>query len=323
MSATAPAPAPGDDGHAGDHRLDERDPESFVRRERQVDVGGGEVGGERRVRHLAGDADRTRQSEVVDEPEQRLVVLVARGAPDEVEAGPGVVEAAVGPQRLDELVLRLGGHDPAHEEDVGPAAGAQAGQLGGHPRIRGGRDAPVVGQDGHDGRAPAARTPELLLAEPALGQAEQGLRGEQCQLLGRPGGPLHAAGLPAVEVLGAGEVVEVQDQGQPVLGQVGRHGGGRRELVDGDVAPGRVLGVHPVLVGQLGQVVVDRLGEDLRAPAGRPQGVAQLEGVRPRGVVRVQGGDELVDGHRPPGGGAHRSAGGYGVAMLARTAVTR
>ena len=136
-------------------------------------------------------------------------------------------------------------------------------------------------------------------------------------------GPCHAARLPAGEVLGAGEVVEVENQRQPVLGQVARHGRGRRELVDGDVTLGGVLGVHPVLEGLGGQVVVDGLGEDLRAPARLAQGVAQLERVRPRCVVRVEGRDELVDGHRPPGGGAHRSGGEYGEVTLARTAVTR
>ena len=48
------ARAAGHDGHPGHHRLDERHSESLVRRQREVDVGGSEVGGERRVRHLAG-----------------------------------------------------------------------------------------------------------------------------------------------------------------------------------------------------------------------------------------------------------------------------
>ena len=59
-----------------------------------------------------------------------------------------------------------------------------------------------------------------------------------------------------------------------------------------------------------------------RQPAAA-QGVAQLQRMGPRGVVRVEGGDELVHGHRPPGGGAHRSVGGYGEVMAARTATTR
>src|SRR6202034_2311985 len=72
-----------------------------------------------------------------------------------------------------------------------------------------------------------------------------------------------------------------------------------------------------------GKIVVYRLGEDLRAPTRRPQGVAQLQRVGRRGVVRVEGGDELVHGHRPPGGSAHRSAGAYGEVMASRTAMTR
>ncbi len=103
-----------------------------------------------------------------------------------------------------------------------------------------------------------------------------------------------------------------------------------------------MLSIRPVLVRLPRQVVVDRLGEDLGAPARPAQRGAGAQGVRPGGVVRVEGGDELVDGHRPPGGGAHRpggSRGGDGVAVVgdadadtdgvengvisARTAVTR
>ncbi len=123
-------------------------------------------------------------------------------------------------------------------------------------------------------RHPARRS--SLLAEGALGQSEQRLRGEERQLVGGRRRPLHALRLPAGEVLGPGEVVEVEDQGQPALVQVARDGRGRRELVDGHVARRRMLGVHPVLERLAGQVVVDRLGEDLRAPAGGAQGVTQL-----------------------------------------------
>jgi hypothetical protein len=70
---------------------------------------------------------------------------------------------------------------------------------------------------------------------------------------------------------------------------------------------------------------MDRLGEDLGAPARLSQDVAQLEGVGAGCVVRVQRGEELVDGHRPPGGGDHLVPGSccsYGVSPL-RTAVMR
>ncbi len=153
--------AAGDDGHPGHHRLHQRDAESLVRREREVDVGRVEVGRERRVRHLARQADGGGQVEVADELLERLGVREARGAADQMQARLPVVEAAVGPQRLDELVLGLGGHDPPDEEDVGAAARPEPGQLGRHPRVGGAGDALVVGQDGRDGGAPAPRPPEL------------------------------------------------------------------------------------------------------------------------------------------------------------------
>ena len=78
-------------------------------------------------------------------------------------------------------------------------------------------------------------------------------------------------------------------------------------------SPGRrMLSIRPVLVRLPRQVVVDRLGKDLGAPARPAQRGAGAQGVRPGGVVRVEGGDELVDGHRPPGGGAHRPGGSSG-----------
>ncbi len=59
-----------------------------------------------------------------------------------------------------------------------------------------------------------------------------------------------------------------------------------------------MLGVHPVLVALVGQVVVDGLGKDLGPPAGPAQDVAQQNGVGARGVPRVQRRDELVHGDR-------------------------
>ena len=154
---------------------------------------------------------------------------------------------------------------------------------------------------------PAPRPAQLPLAEGALGQPEQRPRCQQRQLAAAAAARCTLCA-PSGEVLGTGEVVEVQDQRQPPFGQVARHGRGRRELVDRHVARRRMLGIHPMLEGLGGQVVVDRLGEDLRAPPGRPQGGAELQRVGRRGVMRVEAGDELVHGHRPPGGSAHRSA---------------
>ncbi len=163
-----------------------------------------------------------------------------------------------------------------------------------------------------------------LLAEVALGQSEQRQRRQQVQLLGRPGRPDHGLGLPPGEELGAGEVVEVQNQRQPLLGQEPGQRGRGRELVHGDVAVRRLLSILPVLVRLPRQIVVDRLGEDLRAPARPAQHVAHPQGVGPGGVVGVEGRDELVDGHRPPGGSAHRVEGGAVKGVIsARTAVTR
>ena len=68
---------------------------------------------------------------------------------------------------------------------------------------------------------------------------------------------------------------------------------------------------------------MDGLGEDLGPPSGLAQGVAQLQGVRSRRVVRVEGRDELVDGHGPPGGATHCWDGEYGEVTLARIALTR
>ena len=123
------AGAPGDDRHAGHHRLHQRHAEPLVGGEREVHVGRAEVGRQRGVRHLARQAHGGGQAEVVDELLQRLGVLEARRATDEMQAGLGVVEAPVGPQRLDQLVLGLGGHDPPDEEDVRAAARPEAGQL--------------------------------------------------------------------------------------------------------------------------------------------------------------------------------------------------
>ena len=248
------------------------------------------------------------------------MVLVARGPADQVQPGGRVVETPVGPQRLDQLVLGLGRHDAPDEEDVGSALGAARGQLGRHPRVGTGGDAPVVGQDRHHLGTAAPGSVQRLLAEGALRQPEQRHRRQAGQLLGRPGRPGHAVGLPAREELRRGEIVEIEDQRQALLGQVAGHRRRGRELVDGDVARGGVLGVRPVLVRRAGQVVVNGFGEDLGTPPGPPQRVAQEERVGARGVVRVQRGDELVDGHRPPGGGAHRS---NGEMTLERTATTR
>ena len=57
--------AAGDHGDAGRHGLDERHPEPLVHREREVDVGGGEVRRQRGVGDLAGEAHRVGQAEVV------------------------------------------------------------------------------------------------------------------------------------------------------------------------------------------------------------------------------------------------------------------
>ena len=241
--------APGDHGHPGHHRLDERHAEPLVGGQREVHVGGLEVGSQRRVGDLARQADRGRQAEVVHEVPQGLGVLEARRATHQVQAGLPVVEPAVGPQRLDQLVLGLGGHDPPDEEDVGAAARPEPGQFRRHPGVRGPGDPPVVRQDGNDRGVPAPRPAELLLAEGALGQPEQRPGGQQRQLVRRRLRPPHALRLPAGEVLRSREVVEVQNEGHPTLGQVARHGRGRRELVDSHVARCGMLGVHPMLEG--------------------------------------------------------------------------
>ena len=99
------------------------------------------------------------------------------------------------------------------------------------------------------------------------------------------------------------EIVEVDDERFRPVRQEARHHRRGRELVDGDVPRRGVIGVRPVLVRLVGQVVVDRLGEDLRPPPGRAQDVTQQQGVRPRGVARIERRDELVDGHRRRNGG--------------------
>ena len=103
------------------------------------------------------------QAQVVDEAAQRLEVVEARGAPDQVEAGRRVVQAPVGPQRLDQFVLRLGRDDPPDEEDVGAAACLQRGQLGGHPRV--GRRRPPAGSP------PAPGPPWSAGSRPAAARA--------------------------------------------------------------------------------------------------------------------------------------------------------
>ena len=317
----------GHDRDAGGHRLDQGHAEALVHREREEHVGRLVVRGQRGVGDLPGDPHRLGQPEVVGEVVERLAVLVARRAPDQVQPGLRVVEAAVRPERLDELVLRLGRHDAAHEEEVGAAVGPAPGQLGLDAGVGPLGDPAVVGQGGGDRRAPAPGRSERPLAEAAAGQPEHRLGCEEGEVVGRLLGAGDVAGLPAGEELGAREVVEVEDQGEPVLGQIGGDGRRRRELVDGDVTGGRVLGVHPVLVRLGGQVVVDGLGEDLRAPPRLAQHVAQLERVGARRVVRVQGGEELVDRHRPPGGVVHRAGGAEVVGSKGvsppRTAVTR
>ena len=60
-----------------------------------------------------------------------------------------------------------------------------------------------------------------------------------------------------------------------------------------------------------------------RHPAARER-LAKPQRVGARGVVRVQGRDELVDGHRPPGGHPQDRAGGSAsTASAERTATTR
>ena len=103
---------------------------------------------QRGVGHLTRDPHRLVQAEVVGEVVERLAVLVARRAADQVEAGLGVVEAAVRPERLDQLVLRLGRHDAPDEEDVGAALGLASGQLGPDAWVGCFGDPAVVGQGG-------------------------------------------------------------------------------------------------------------------------------------------------------------------------------
>ena len=136
--------------------------------------------------------------------------------------------------------------------------------------------------------------------------------------------PLHAVRLPAGEVLRPGEVVEVEDQRQPALGQVVRHGRGRRELVDGHVARRRVLGVHPVLERLAGQIVVDGLGEDLRAPARRRAGRrAACRVCVPVASCGLRVGMNWCTATGLPAAALTAPQASYGEVMAARTATTR
>ncbi len=89
-----------------------------------------------------------------------------------MEARRGVVQPAVRPQGLDQLVLALGGDDPSDEEEIGPTPFLGGGEFRRHPAIGWGAHPPVVHQD-RDHRGPTVTgPPEVPLVEAAVGQSQ-------------------------------------------------------------------------------------------------------------------------------------------------------
>ena len=82
------ADGPGHDGNSCRHRLEERDAEALMGREREIHVGRAEMCRQRGVGHLAGDPHRLGQTQVLDETTDCLEVLEARRATDDVQARP-------------------------------------------------------------------------------------------------------------------------------------------------------------------------------------------------------------------------------------------
>ena len=196
VAGTAPARR-ATTGTATRMRLEQGDAEPLVHRQRDVDVGRAEVGGQGRVRHLAGDPHRLVQPEVGDELPQRGQVPTRRGGTDQVQPGRRVVQAPVGPEGLDQVVLGLGRDQAADEQPV--ARHRRPCRRPGAAATRGsgvGRQSVEVDQD-RDHRRPAATGGRQVgLVEGAVGQPQ-----------GRTAGPAgHSCSERAGRAAGRGRV---------------------------------------------------------------------------------------------------------------------
>ena len=245
-----------------------------------------------------------------------VILLRLTIARELAQADRALPVAIVGAERAPNLIaaLRAQGLEPLPAEaDVEAAVRAQRLDLA--LRIT----------DSYAADWQAGRPAQVELVEMTVGHPQLRPFRQQRQLPVRPGRPRLGVRFPTGEELGTGEIVEVDDERLGPVNQEARHGRRGGELVDVHVAFGRVVRVHPVLVGLRRQVVVNRLGENLRSPSGATQDVAQQERVCPGGVMRVERGHELMDGHRRTlgPGGAHRAGIGSGGGTVARTAVTR
>ncbi len=241
-----------------------------------------------------------------------------------MQPGRAVVEAAEGPQRLHQLVLRLGGLDPPDKQDVGSAA-RQRPRASSAATLAVGRggDSGRVGQHGDDGGAPAAGLPELRLAVPALGQSEQGRGASSANSSAARVARSTLSGSQPSKYSGAAKLWRSRTSGTPCSA---RYPATTEDVVNWYTATSpsrRVLGIHPVLDASDERSSWIASAKISERQAGGPQGITQQQGMGAGGVVRVEGGDELVDGHRPPGGGVHRSDGAYGAVIGSLTAVTR
>ena len=216
-------------------------------------------------------------------------------------------------------MLGLGRHDPARRTASRRRPDVRLGGQSGRPP--GGRP-PPPDRGRRTGREPprsaGSPPPPGRLRCTVLSARPRAARGASTRQLGpRLGGAAGRPGVPALVVLGAGDVVVVEDQGLGARRQQVGHHRRRRELVDEHVAGGGVARIVLHRDGLTGQLVVGGLGEDLRAPAGGAERRAQQQRVAAGGVAGDQGRDELVHRGRgrrgpPPDGpgagcrGAHR-----------------
>ena len=222
-----------------------------------------------------------------------------------MEAGPGVVELAVGGQGLDQVVLALVGRDLAHEEQIGTAPCLLLGQSGGERGVRRPREALQVDEEGDGGGRPVAGGSELTLVELGVGDGELGDRGQVPQLGPTPADLLPHLRHPRLEQVGRRDVVVVDELALAPLTEDVGHAAADGELVEEHPAVGRVVTQAADRIAEVEPVGRGVAVVDVRLVAPGPQQVAQLHRVATDGIPTGQRGDDLVDavdasaGHRP------------------------
>ena len=168
----------GDDGQAVVHRLQQRHAEPLVLAQAHEHVGVAVVGGQHPRRDRTGERDRLVQAQVRHEARQGALVTGDGDPAHQVQAGGGVVHAAVGGQRLDQVVLGLVGGDAPHEEHLEPTL--RRGQAGGGDGV--GHDRPQLDEHRRHRGGPVARFHQLGLVERRDREPDGGRGRERPQL---------------------------------------------------------------------------------------------------------------------------------------------